>query len=175
LFYDSDIVVGQRKVADFKVSVSAYPECHAESPSWDAELDNLKCKVEAGVTRVITQFSFEADTVLRFWDRIHAANTDIPIVHRLMPQPNFKGQNRMSKMCGVNAPNWYGSLFEGLENDAETRILLAASLAIELTASLVDNASEHFHLYALNRAELALSVSRILGLRANRKTSEGTA
>lgn len=173
--YGSDLVAGLKKVADFEVSVSAYPECHAESPSWDAELDNLKRKVDAGATRAITQFFFEADTFLRFRDRVHAANIDIPLVPGLMLQPNFKGLNRMSKMCGVHVPDWYASLFDGLENDAETRNLLTASLAIELTSSLVDNAVEHLHLYTLNRAELAISVSRILGLRANQKTSEGTA
>ena len=162
--YGSDLVEGLKKVADFEVSVSAYPELHPESGTWDAEIDNLKRKVDAGATRAITQFFFSPDTFMRFLDRVLDAGIDIPIVPGLMLQPNFKGLNRMSKMCGVNVPHWYADLFEGLDNDADTRQLLTASLASELTAELHDRGVRHFHLYTLNRAELAYAVSRVLGL-----------
>lgn len=166
--YGSDLVAGLKKVADFEVSVSAYPELHPESGTWDAELDNLKRKVDAGATRAITQFFFEAETFLRFQDKVQDAGINIPIVPGLMLQPNFNGLKRMSGMCGVNVPDWYAGLFDGLEDDAETRSLLTSSLALELTASLFDNGVRHFHLYTLNRAELATSVSRVLGLQARK-------
>ncbi len=162
--YGYDLVEGLKKVADFEVSVSAYPELHPESGTWEAEIDNLKRKVDAGATRAITQFFFSPDTFMRFLDRVLDAGIDIPIVPGLMLQPNFKGLNRMSKMCGVDVPHWYADLFEGLDDDAETRQLLTASLASELTAELHDRGVRHFHLYTLNRAELAYAVSRVLGL-----------
>ncbi|WP_373299041.1 methylenetetrahydrofolate reductase [NAD(P)H] [Algimonas arctica] len=170
--YGSDLVAGLKKVADFEVSVSAYPERHPESPSWDAELDNLKRKVDAGATRAITQFFFEAETFLRFQDRVQAAGIDIPIVPGLMLQPNFQGLKRMSDMCGVRVPEWYAFLFEGLNEDPETRNLLTSSLALELTASLFDAGVRHFHLYTLNRAGLAVSVSRILGRHSLKRIKE---
>lgn len=173
--YGSDLVAGLKKVANFEVSVSAYPERHAESPNWNAELDNLKRKVDAGATRAITQFFFEAETFLRFQDRVQSADINIPLVPGLMLQPNFKGLNRMSKMCSVNLPDWYASLFDGLDDDAETRKLLTASLALELTGSLFDNGVRHFHLYTLNRAELAMSVSRVLGMHAGKQSLRETA
>lgn len=163
--YGSDLVEGLKRVADFEVSVSAYPECHPESPGWQAEIDNLKRKVDAGATRAITQFFFSAETFLRFQDRVHAASIDIPIIPGLMLQPNFKGLKRMSELCGVNVPDWYANLFDGTENDPDTRQLLTVSLATELAASLHESGVRHFHLYTLNRTEMAMAVSRVLGLR----------
>ena len=162
--YSSDLVAGLKSYHDFEVSVSAYPERHPESSTWGTEIDNLKKKIDAGATRAITQFFFSPDTFMRFLDRTLDAGIDIPIVPGLMLQPNFKGLKRMSDMCGVEVPNWYADLFDGLDDDAATRELLTASLASELTAELHDRGVRHFHLYTLNRAGLAYSVSRVLGL-----------
>jgi len=112
--YSSDLVAGLKSFHDFEVSVSAYPERHPESASWDVEIDNLKKKVDAGATRAITQFFFCPDTFMRYQDRVLDAGIDIPIVPGMMLQPNFKGLRRMSKMCGVNVPDWYAQLFDGL-------------------------------------------------------------
>lgn len=162
--YGSDLVAGLKRIADFEISVSAYPEGHPESPGLKAEIENLKRKVDAGATRAITQFFFEPETFLRFRDQVQGAGIDIPIVPGLMLQPNFNGLQRMSKLCGIHVPDWYGRLFEGTEKDEDTRRLLTVSLANELAAVLFDNGVKDFHLYTLNRAELATSVSRILGL-----------
>lgn len=162
--YSSDLVAGLKKIADFEVSVSAYPERHPESGNWHTEIDNLKRKVDAGATRAITQFFFSPDVFWRFQDRVLDAGITIPIVPGLMLQPNFTSLKRMANMCGVSVPNWYADLFNGLEKDADTRTLLTASLASELTAELHDRGVRDFHLYTLNRAEIACSVSRVLGL-----------
>ncbi len=162
--YGSDLVAGLKSVADFEISVSAYAERHPESASWEAELDNLKRKQDAGATRAITQFFFTPDVFLRFQDRVLDAGIDMPIVPGLMLQPNFKGLKRMSDMCGVSVPDWYQGLFEGLENDPATRQLLTASLTAELTSALSEEGVSNFHLYTLNRPELAYSVGRVLGL-----------
>ena len=170
--YSSDLVAGLKSYHDFEVSVSAYPELHPESTNWSVEIDNLKKKVDAGASRAITQFFFSPDTFLRFQDRVMDAGIDIPIVPGLMLQPNFKGLKKMSGMCGVEVPDWYAGLFEGLDKDEETRKLLTASLASELTAELFDNGVRHFHLYTLNRAELPYAVSRVLGLHSRMKAGE---
>ena len=157
-------MAGLRDVAPFEVSVSAYPEMHPESHNWDAEIDNLKRKVDAGATRAITQFFFEADTFLRFVDRVETAGIDIPIVPGIMLQPNFAGLKRMADMCGINVPDSYEEAFAGREGDPEACRLIATSLAYELTADLYNGGIRDFHFYTLNRAELAVSVSRALGL-----------
>ena len=167
--YASDLVAGLKNVADFEISVSAYPELHPESANWDAEIDNLKRKIDAGATRAITQFFFSPDTFLRFQDRVQDVGINIPIVPGLMLQPNFKGLKRMSEMCGVAVPDWYAGLFDGLDDDADSRKLLTGSLATELTAQLYDYGVRHFHLYTLNQWELAYSVGRVLGLHQRAK------
>ncbi len=173
--YSADLVAGIKNIADFEVSVSAYPERHPESANWSEEIDTLKRKVDAGATRAITQFFFTPDIYMRFQDRVLDAGIDIPIVPGLMLQPNFKGLKRMSSMCGVAVPDWYADLFEGLEKQPQARELLTASLASELTAELHDRGVRHFHLYTLNRADLSIAVSRILGLHNRRQNIEAGA
>ena len=164
--YASDLVAGLKRIADFEVSVSAYPERHPESASWTAEIDNLKRKVDAGATRAITQFFFSPETYMRYLDRVLDAGVDLPIVPGLMLQPNFKGLARMSAMCGIRVPDWYATLFEGMDDDARGRELLTATLTSELAAELYDRGVRDFHLYTLNRSDLAATVSRVLGRRS---------
>jgi len=162
--YASDLVAGLRRRHDFEVSVSAYPERHPESADWDTELDNLKRKVDAGATRAITQYFFSAETFLRFQDRVERANINIPVIAGIMLQPNIDGLKSMSSKCGIALPDWYSCLFDGLDQDARTRELLSASLATELVSELRARGVSGFHLYTLNRYDLALAVSRVLGL-----------
>ncbi|MEP1230993.1 MAG: methylenetetrahydrofolate reductase [NAD(P)H] [Litorimonas sp.] len=170
--YASDLVRGLKKVADFEVSVSAYPERHPESQNWQVEIENLKRKVDAGASRAITQFFFSPDVFWRFQDRVLDAGINIPIVPGIMLQPNFKALKRMADMCGVCVPDWYAELFEGLGDDAVIRGFLTASLASELTAELYDRGVRDFHLYTLNQAEIATSVSRVLGLHYRAKAKD---
>lgn len=165
--YSSDLVAGLKAIHDFEISVSAYPERHPESPSWDIEIDNLKKKIDAGATRAITQFFFSTDTFMRFQDRVLDAGITMPIVPGVMLQPNFAGLKRMSDMCGVEVPNCYAEQFDGLKDFPEKREFLTGTLASELTVELRDQGVQHFHLYTLNRAELASRISRVLGLKGN--------
>lgn len=162
--YANDLTTGLRKIAPFEVSVGAYPERHPESTDWSVEIDNLKRKVDAGATRAITQFFFSAETFLRYQDRVADAGVDIPIIPGLMLQPNFTGLKRMSGMCGIDIPNWYHELFDGLENDAQTRLLLTSSTITELTGQLHEQGVRRFHFYTLNKADLTYSVCKVLGL-----------
>jgi len=169
--YGSDLVAGLKRIGDFEISVSAYPERHPESPDWDADIDNLKRKVDAGATRAITQFFFTPDTYSRYLDRVRAAGIDIPIVPGLMLQPNFKGLKRMADMTGVSVPEWYAEIFAELDEDETQRDLLTATLTSELAAELHARGVRDFHLYTLNRSDLAASLSRLLGRRLTAKTA----
>ncbi len=166
--YGSDLVEGLKNVADFDISVSAYPELHPESLNWDDELDNLKRKIDAGATRAITQFFFSADTFMRYQDKALSAGIKIPIIPGLMLQPNYRGLCRISKLCYISIPDWYHNLFEPLDDDPETRLLLTASTAADLAAQLRARGVEHFHFYTLNKADLAYSTCQILGVKAEK-------
>lgn len=162
----AELVAGLKRIADFEVSVAAYPEVHVEAVSPRADLDFLKRKVDAGAGRAITQLFFDVDVYLRWLDRAHKAGISIPIVPGIMPVTNFKGAVRFAKSCGATIPDWMSHLFEGLDKDPETRKLLGATIAAEQCRRLQDAGINEFHFYTLNRADLSYAICHILGLRA---------
>ena len=163
--YAADLVAGLRRIADFEISVAAYPETHPEASSPDADLDNLKRKIDAGATRAITQYFFDVDVYRRFLDRCHKANISVPIVPGILPVTNFAQVKKFSAACGTSVPAWMADLFEGLDDDPETRRLVAATVAAEQCRALAADGVSEFHIYTLNRADLAFAICRILGVR----------
>jgi methylenetetrahydrofolate reductase (NADPH) len=161
-----DLVRGARAAADFEISVAVHPEKHPESPSWAHEIDNFKRKLDAGATRGISQFFFDADVFLRFRDRLADAGVSAPILPGIMPVTNAKGLKKMADGCGATLPAWLTHLFDGLDDDPETRKLVAAATTVQLCAQLAIEGVEDFHFYTLNRADLTLALCRVLGVRA---------
>ena len=163
--YAADLVAGLRKLHDFEISVAAYPETHPHSTSADADLDNLKRKIDAGASRAITQFFFDPAVYFRFMERVRAAGITVPVVPGILPVTNFAQVKKFSAMCGAAVPDWLASLFEGLDEDPDTRRLVAATVAAEQCRALYDGGVREFHFYTLNRADLTYAICHILGLR----------
>jgi methylenetetrahydrofolate reductase (NADPH) len=163
--FAADLVAGLRARHDFEVSVAAYPEGHPQAPSLKADLDNLKRKVDAGATRAITQFFFDNSAYLRFVERAQRAGITVPIVPGIMPVTNFAQAAKFAKQCGATVPNTMAWLFEGLDDDADTRRLVAATACAEQVQQLVKEGVDEFHFYTLNRADLTYAICHILGLR----------
>src|SRR6202789_1870064 len=163
--YASDLVAGIREAAPFEISVAAYPEGHPESGSVEADLDNLKRKVDAGANRAITQFFFDADTFLRYRDRCTAHGIRASIVPGILPITRFPQMLRFAERCGTSVPEWLRRRFDGLDEDADTRRMIAAHVAIEQVQRLRQHGVEEFHFYTLNRAELAYAICHALGIR----------
>ena len=161
-----ELVAGLKRVAPFEISVAAFPECHPESPSVAADLDNLKRKIDAGADRATTQFFFDPSCFFRFRDKVAAAGMDIEILPGIMPVTNFAAISRMAAMNGSSVPDWVGRLFEGLDDLPAARQLIAATVAAELCGQLYAGGVRHFHFYTLNRAELAYAICHLLGVRA---------
>ena len=161
----TELTRGIRAVGDFEVSVSLYPQKHPESPSLDHDIDVLKAKIDAGATRAITQFFYDIDAFLRFMDKVRAAGVTIPISPGIMPVSNFKGLKKMAAPVGIPLPAWLGNLFEGLDQDPETRKLVAGSVATEMCVRLAEEGYSDFHFYTLNRADLVYAICRVLGVR----------
>lgn len=166
--YAADLVAGLRREFDFELSVSAYPETHPTAGSMAAEIDNLKRKIDAGATRAITQFFFDNTVYLRYRERAAAAGITVPIVPGIMPVTNFAQTRKFSTMAGASVPDSMARHFDGLEEDTETRKLVAATLAAEQCTRLADEGVEDFHFYTLNRADLAYAICHILGIRGTR-------
>jgi methylenetetrahydrofolate reductase (NADPH) len=161
----TELVAAIARIAPFEITVGLYPQKHPESPSIAHDIDVLKAKVDAGATRAITQFFFDIDGFLRFVDQVRKAGVTIPILPGIMPVSNFKGLVKMSGPCGITLPDWMGKLFEGLDNDPDTRRLVACSLAAEICAKLQEEGFADFHFYTLNRADLVYAICRVLGSR----------
>jgi len=168
--YASDLVAAARAIAPFEVSVAVYADRHPDSPTWHAEIDNFKRKLDAGATRGISNFFVDADSFLRLRDRCAEWGIDAPLVPGIMPVSNFNGFKRMAAVGGVSVPDWFAGVFEGLDDDPETRLLVAAATTGELCARLAAEGVEDFHFYTLNRAELTLAICRMLGVRAQGAT-----
>ncbi len=164
--YASDLVEGLSKVADFDISVAAYPEVHPEAPDAAFDLDNLKRKIDAGATRAITQFFFDTDVYLRFRDRCGQVGIESAIVPGILPITRFPQMERFAQMCGTAIPSALRDRFDGLEDDAETRQMIAASVAIEQVRHLESEGIKDFHFYTLNRSELTYAICHALGVRA---------
>ncbi len=163
--YASDLVADLKAINDFEISVAAYPEGHPEAASGEADLDNLKRKIDAGATRAITQYFFDPDVYLRFLDRARAAGIHVPIVPGILPVTNFKQVQKFSGLSGTALPDWLAGLFDGLDDDAETRKLVAASVAAEQCRVLHASGVKDFHFYTLNRADLTFAICHMLGVR----------
>ncbi|MCU4159035.1 methylenetetrahydrofolate reductase [NAD(P)H] [Acidiphilium sp. AL] len=163
--YAANLVAGLKRVGDFDISVAAYPETHPQAANPEADLDNLKRKLDAGANRAITQVFFETGHYLDFLDRALAAGVTAPIIPGIMPVSNFAQARRMSEMGGTSVPAWMGEMFAGLDDDAETRRMVAASIAAEQVRTLQANGIDEFHFYTLNRADLTYAIARILGVK----------
>ncbi|HEY4253939.1 MAG TPA: methylenetetrahydrofolate reductase [NAD(P)H] [Roseomonas sp.] len=166
--YAADLVAGLKRIADFEISVAAYPETHPTALSPDQDLDNLKRKIDAGANRAITQYFFDTETYLRFLDRCGAAGITVPVVPGILPVTNFSQVVKFSAMCGASVPAWMGRLFEGLDEDPDTRRMVAAVVAAEQVRLLQANGVDEFHFYTLNRPDLVYAIAHLLGARAAR-------
>jgi len=166
--YAADLVAGLKRVADFEVSVAAYPETHPEAQNAERDLDNLRRKVDAGANRAITQYFFDVDLYLRFRDRVAARRIAVPLVPGILPVTNYGQVKKFSASCGATIPAWMERHFAGLDDDPETRRLVAASIAAEQCRRLHAEGVHEFHFYTLNRADLIVAICHLLGVRANR-------
>jgi methylenetetrahydrofolate reductase (NADPH) len=163
--YAADLVRGLKAVADFEISVGCYPETHPEAASAEADLENVRRKVEAGAVRLITQYCFDTDRILRFRDRLVAAGIDAEYVPGIMPIHNFAQIRRFSLACGASIPAWLERLFDGVPESSPTHGMIAASVAAEQCRRLAAEGLTRMHVYALNRAELPLAIRQLLGSR----------
>ncbi|MEH2475137.1 methylenetetrahydrofolate reductase (NADPH) [Nitrobacteraceae bacterium AZCC 2161] len=164
----ADLVASiKKRYPDIDVTVSAYPEKHPESPDFDADIDTLQAKIDAGATRAITQVFFDNDLYFRYLDRVRARGIDVPVVPGIMPMHNFKQARSFVTRAGTTVPTWLADKFEGLDDDAETRKLVATTVAAGQVQKLAKHGVTDFHFYTMNRADLVFAISHLLGFRPN--------
>ncbi|MGH1417505.1 MAG: methylenetetrahydrofolate reductase [NAD(P)H] [Hyphomicrobiaceae bacterium] len=170
----AELVAGLKDVGDFEISVAGYPELHPESDTLEADLDNLKRKVDAGADRIITQFVFDNSYYLRFVERVRNAGIWVPVIPGIVPIHNYRQVSGFASKTGASMPSWMARRFEGLDDDPQTSHLVAASVAAEQVMDLVDEGIKRFHFYTLNRADLVYATCHLLGLRARRSKTNNS-
>lgn len=171
----ADLVAGLKTIADFDISVAAYPEKHPQSPDFATDIEMLKRKVDNGATRAITQFFFDNDLYERYVERVRRAGIYIPIVPGIQPVHNFRQVANFSAKAGALVPAWLAERFDGLDNDPQTHALVASAVAAEQVMDLMERGVEEFHFYTMNRADLAFAVCHMIGLRAREPVPAETA
>ncbi len=167
----AELVAGLKDIADFEISVAAYPETHPDADCPQSDLDNLKRKLDAGASRAISQFFFSADTFFRFRDAAAKAGIDAPILPGILPVTNVAQARKFAGACGAKIPAWMDGLFEGLDERPAARQLVAATVAAELCRRLYAGGVRDFHFYTLNRADLAYAICHMLGMRPQEQTA----
>ncbi|WP_282606805.1 methylenetetrahydrofolate reductase [NAD(P)H] [Pelagibius sp. Alg239-R121] len=170
--YASDLVAGLKRIGNFKISVAAYPEVHPQAASADADLDNLKRKLDAGASQAITQFFFNPEDFLRFVDRAEAAGISQPIIPGILPITNFERTVEFAALCGATVPGWLAELFTDLDDEPVARGFVAAATAVEQCRYLQTRGVEEFHFYTLNRHELTAAICRMLRAPGLQKVTE---
>jgi methylenetetrahydrofolate reductase (NADPH) len=163
-----ELIAGIRKIADFEISVSFYPERHPDSPSHGHDIALLKAKMDAGASRALGQFCFDNNLTARFRDDAAAAGITIPVVPGIIPTTNFSAVSRMAGKTGASIPAWLAKAYEGLDDDVETRRIVAAAVLADQVRQLRKRGFDHFHFYTLNQANLTYAACRILGIRPTR-------
>lgn len=163
--YASDLVAGLARDGNYDITVAAYPEIHPEAANGEADLDNLKQKLDAGATRAVTQFFFDVEVYLRFLEKARKAGITASVIPGILPVTDFRRTASFAERCGSKIPKWMGELFEGLDNDPGTRKLVAASVAAEQCRALYAQGIDTFHFYTLNQADLCFAICHILGVR----------
>jgi methylenetetrahydrofolate reductase (NADPH) len=161
--YTCELVAGLKAIGDFEISVAAFPEKHPDSPSFEADIDYLKMKIDAGATRAITQYFFDTDVYFRFLERIHRAGISIPVVPGILPVSNFAQAKKFSAMCGASIPAWMEKMFDGLDAEPAKRNDMAVKIATDQCRALRDSGVKHLHFYTLNRADLVERICQNLG------------
>ncbi len=163
--YANELVAGIKKIADFEISVAGYPEKHPEAKNLGEDIDYLKRKIDAGATRVITQFFFDSDAYFSFVEKCQKRGIKTPIVPGILPVTNVKQTRHFAKMCGAKIPKWMNEIFENLDKNEETRKLIAGVVAVELCRILHNGGVNDFHFYTLNRSDLTIAICHILGIK----------
>jgi methylenetetrahydrofolate reductase (NADPH) len=166
-----ELVEAAARVGGFDISVAVHPEKHPSSPTFEHDIDTFKRKLGAGASRGISQFFFDESVFLRFRDRLARAGVYAPILPGIMPVTNVKGLKKMADACGAHLPRWMINLFQGLDDDPETRRLVTAVTTAQLCARLAAEGVNDFHFYTLNRADLTLAICRILGVRVKEQVA----
>jgi len=142
---------------DFSVAVAGYPEKHQEAPSMDADLENLKRKVDAGADIIVTQLFYDNEDFFRFNDRCRKTGIDIPIVPGILPVTSYGQIQRITSMCEAKLPTEFVQRLTQFD-DKESQFRAGVDLATEQVSKLIERGVPGIHFYVLNQSRATIEV-----------------
>ena len=159
----ADLVMALRRETRMRIAVAGYPEPHPDSQGQAADIEHLKCKVDAGADAILTQFFFDNEVFLRYVDAVRKAGIDVPVVPGIMPIRDFDKMASFAKRCGASIPDRLADRFAKAKERGATKELALAVCAGQCD-ELRDEGVRAFHFYTLNDATLTLGTCQALGL-----------
>ncbi|HVW38329.1 MAG TPA: methylenetetrahydrofolate reductase [NAD(P)H] [Pirellulales bacterium] len=161
LRYASELVALVRgEFPEFGIAVAGYPETHIEAISPEADLENLKRKVDAGGDVVLTQLFYINDDFFRFRERCERVGIRAPIVPGILPVTNLAQIRRITSLCGAKLPPEFVADLEARNDDAEAQFELGVEFATRQTQELIDDDVPGIHFYVLNKSPATCRVLR---------------
>jgi methylenetetrahydrofolate reductase (NADPH) len=156
------MVKGLKKLGNFSIAVAGYPEKHPESKNENEDLENLKIKVEQGGDKIITQFFFDHEKLLRFRDKSIASGIKAPIIPGILPIGNFQKVKDFSIKCGTSIPKWIEDKFSNSKINLEDQKFVGVDIACNIVNKLQAEGVNEFHFYTHNKYELSYEVCKNL-------------
>ena len=149
---------------EFGVAVAGYPETHREAPSPEADLENLKRKVDSGADVVITQLFYDNADFWRFSERCQRGGIRVPIVPGILPVTNLAQIQRIASLCGARLPREFQAALEKSADDPAGQFETGVEFATRQVQALVEHGVPGIHFYVLNKSNATAGVLRGIGL-----------
>lgn len=156
--YASDLTAAITASGGFDVAGACYPEGHFESPSLKQDVENLRHKVEAGATHLITQLFFDNGCYYRFLNMARKAGITVPVQAGVMPIVTSRQIERTVALSSASLPPKFTKMISKYSDDAEALLDAGIEYAVEQLRDLIIGGADGIHLYAMNNAQVARRV-----------------
>ena len=167
--YARDLVSFIKEHGDYDIAGACYPEGHIEAESMVADIHNLKRKVDAGASHLISQLFFDNDAFYNFQEKAQLAGVNVPIEAGIMPVTNKSQIERMVSMCGASLPAKFVKVMQKYENNPEALRDAGIAYAINQIVDLIANGVDGIHLYTMNNAYVARRITEAVASLLDRK------
>ncbi len=156
--YASDLTEYIKRRGGFDVAGACYPEVHPEALSMDIDIHNLKTKVNAGASHLVSQLFFDNNDFYNYMYKLRDNGINVPVQAGIMPVTNKKQIERMVSLCGASLPKKFVKIMSKYEACPEALCDAGCAYAIEQIIDLISNGIDGIHLYTRNRPEIALKI-----------------
>lgn len=158
----SELIEEIKNFGDFCIGGACYPEGHPEAESLEADIDNLKRKVEAGCEFLTTQMFFDNNILYNFLYRTLKRGIEVPVIAGIMPVTNVKQIRRITSLSGTILPQRFRAIVERFADHPAALKQAGIAYATDQIIDLIANGVNHVHIYTMNKPDVAGAIFRNL-------------